>query len=221
MTIKCSFCDTLVVSNPMVCPNCGNDTSFKVTMGAVPGPCSLFNPQIGKPDSCVCGWRRASHPQGETYAERFGEKNTNPKDAIGSMKAPLHLLSPIAELHWAHAQFVGNVKYGAWNFRAGGARVSVYIAAAKRHLAAYISGEEFDPVDGTHHLGNVMACMAIIFEAQACGKLTDDRPPSVTHRRALEYVEGQMKRVVEQYRDKDPRHFTIDDTEELNLPRAV
>lgn len=148
-------------------------------------------------------------------------KETNPKDAIGDTKAPLHLCSPIAEAHWALAQFAGLTKYGAWNWRAAGVRSSIYIAAIKRHVAAYISGEEFDPVDGTHHLGNIMACCAILLEARECNKLTDDRPPMVTHRRALEYVEGQMARLKVHYADKAPRHYTIADTDELGHSQDV
>ena len=36
-------------------------------------------------------------------------KNTNPKDAIGSAKVPLGLLSPIAKAHWAAAQHLGRI----------------------------------------------------------------------------------------------------------------
>lgn len=147
-------------------------------------------------------------------------KDTNPKDAIGDKKAPLHLLSPIASLHWSLAQYAGNIKYGAWNWRAGGARASVYIAAAKRHLDAYTSGEEYDPVDGSHHLGNVMACAAILLEAREIGRLVDDRPPSFTHRHALAYVEGQMAKLKEKYASSNPYHYTIQDTprSEENAP---
>lgn len=139
-------------------------------------------------------------------------KDTNPKDAIGDKKVALALLSPIASAHWSLAQYAGLLKYGSWNWRAAGVRSSVYLSAMKRHMDAYISGEEVDPVDGTHHLGNVMACAAILLDAQAAGKLTDDRPPSVGLRETYAFVEAGMARLKEQYADKSPRHYTIADS---------
>lgn len=139
-------------------------------------------------------------------------KDTNPKDALGDKKVALALLSPIASAHWSLAQYAGLLKYGSWNWRAAGVRSSVYLSAMKRHMDAYISGEELDPVDGTHHLGNVMACAAILLDAQAAGKLTDDRPPSVGLRETYAFVEAGMARLKEQYADKAPRHYTIADS---------
>lgn len=140
-------------------------------------------------------------------------KASNPKDAIGDKKIPLHLLSPIASAYWAVAQFVGQIKYGAWNWRKAGVRSSVYIAAMKRHIDAYTSGEEVDPIDKTPHLGHIMACAAILIDAKAAGKLTDDRPPSVGLREAYAEVEKQMVLARENYGHMTPTHYTIADTE--------
>lgn len=140
-------------------------------------------------------------------------KLTNPKDAIGDTKLPLWLLSPIAKAQWSLCQFVGLIKYGAWNWRAAGVRTSVYLSAMQRHLDAYLSGEELDPKDGTPHLGHIMACAAILIDAKAAGKLTDDRPPSVSVRDAYAAAEAQMSVLKEQYADLTPRHYTIADTE--------
>ena len=140
-------------------------------------------------------------------------KDTNPKDAIGDKKVALALLSPIAKAAWSLAQFAGMCKYGAWNWRVSGVRSSVYLSAMQRHLDAYLSGEECDPVDGTRHLGNIMACAAILLDARAAGKLTDDRPPSVSLRGTYAEVEAQMTRLKELYADKTPRHCTIADTQ--------
>lgn len=139
-------------------------------------------------------------------------KDTNPKDAIGDKKVPLWLCSPIAKAHWAAAQFVGMVKYGAWNWRSAGIRNSIYLSAIQRHLDAYMSGEEVDPIDGTSHLGHIMACAAILIDAKAADKLTDDRPPSVSLREAYASVEAQMVKARENYGSMNPRHFTIADS---------
>lgn len=138
-------------------------------------------------------------------------KLSNPKDSIGDTKVPLWLCSPIAKAHWALGQFAGMLKYGAWNWRAAGVRSSVYLSAMERHIDAYKSGEEFDPVDGSHHLGNVMACCAILLDAQAAGKLTDDRPPSVGIRGTFHEVQERMAALRVQYADKAPKHWTIAD----------
>lgn len=151
-------------------------------------------------------------------------KASNPKDAISDTKVPLWLCSPIAHAHWALGQFAGLLKYGAWNWRAAGVRTSVYASAMKRHLDAYTSGEELDPVDGSHHLGNIMACAAILLDARAAGKLIDDRPPSVSVRPTYNFVEGAMAKLREKYKDwlpggpKAPRHYNIADTEFAGTP---
>lgn len=144
-------------------------------------------------------------------------KETNPKDAIGDKKPPLWLCSPIAKAAWAVAQFVGMVKYGAWNWRSAGIRNSIYLSAIQRHLDAYMSGEEVDPVDQTEHMGHIMACAAIILDAKAAGKLIDDRPPSVDLRRAYAAVEKQMILARENYGSMNPRHFTIADTGSISV----
>jgi hypothetical protein len=146
-------------------------------------------------------------------------KESNPKDAIANDRIPLWLLSPFAKAHWAIAQFAGLAKYGAWNWRKSGVRASIYISAAERHLDAWKSGEEFDPIDGSHHLGNVMACVAILIEAQECSKLVDDRPPSLSLRPAYERLAGVLARLRGQYKDRAPQHFTIAETEEC-FPRS-
>lgn len=142
-------------------------------------------------------------------------KPTNPKDHAATARIPLWLCSPIASAHWALAQFAGLLKYGAWNWRKDGVRASVYISAMKRHIDAFTSGEEFDPVDGTHHLGNIMACASILLDAKAAGKLVDDRPPAnADMRKEYARLELLAKSLIDQYKDRDPRHWTIADTDE-------
>lgn len=137
----------------------------------------------------------------------------NPKAAAGEKKIPLWLLSPIAKVHWAMAQFCGMLKYGAWNWRVAGISMSTYLSAIERHMDCFKSGERYDPVDGTHHLGNIMACCAIMLDAEAAGKLVDDRPPSIDVRDTYAEAELLMVKLREQYKNKAPRHYTIADTQ--------
>ena len=145
---------------------------------------------------------------------------SNPKDAIGGTKVPLHLVSPLVKAYAAIAHFLGNVKYGAWNYLAGGARASVYRAALERHMDRWWSGEENDPVDGTPHLANAMACINILVECQYRGNLIDDRPPRTDLTRAYAMVEDLMPKIRERYKDRDPKHWTIADEAEGHFPPA-
>lgn len=138
-------------------------------------------------------------------------KPTNPKDAVGVTKLPMNLVSPIIKSYQAVAHFLGMVKYGAWNWRLGGARASVYKAALDRHMDAWWEGEELDPADGTPHLANALACIGILIDAKHAGTFIDDRPPS-NHKELAKVrteFEVMMARIREQYKNADPHHFTI------------
>lgn len=145
----------------------------------------------------------------DEMAEQVADtKPTNPKDAAATGRVPLGLLSPIAKAHWALAQHCGRAKYGAWNWREAGARASIYLDAIGRHADGYLSGETYDPVDNTHHLGNVMACCAILLEAEAAGKLVDDRPPTLDMRATYADVEKRQADLTAKYSDRNPKHWT-------------
>lgn len=141
-------------------------------------------------------------------------KATNPKDAIGVLKVPLHLVSPIVKAYQSLAHYLGNVKYGAWNFRTCGARASVYKAALDRHIDKWWEGEEFDPADNTPHLANAQACLNILIECSLGGNLVDDRPPSRAKELNEVYamVERTMGEIRDRYKDRAPRHYTIADS---------
>lgn len=141
--------------------------------------------------------------------ETLESKDTNPKDAIGSDKLPMHLVSGIVKAYQAIAHFLGNVKYGAWNYRAKGARASVYRAALDRHVDAWWEGEELDPTDGTPHLANALACLNILIEAKEAGKLVDDRPPKSNYREVMDRLTPMVKKIKEKYKDSNPIHYTI------------
>ncbi|WP_175837079.1 dATP/dGTP diphosphohydrolase domain-containing protein [Burkholderia anthina] len=150
-------------------------------------------------------------------------KPTNPKDAIATDKLPLHLLSPFVKAYQAIAHYLGNVKYGAWNWRAAGIRLSVYKAAHDRHMDAFWEGEFYDPIDGTPHLANAQCCLNIVIDAWCTGNVIDDRPPSNPERLAevRAELEALMPKIRAKYADKHPRHFTIADTDELHRPRVA
>jgi len=100
----------------------------------------------------------------------------NPKTAIGVSKAPYHLVPPAAIHHTAMAFADGARKYGPYNWRDKTVSSSVYYSAAMRHLTAWWDGEDLSEDAKVHHLGHVMACMAILLDAESVGKMNDDRP---------------------------------------------
>ncbi len=91
-----------------------------------------------------------------------------------SDKIDLSLIPSIALKEEAKAFMVGERKYQRYNYTKGH-KASQLIAAALRHLTAWNEGEEYDPVDGQHHLGSARACCAMILRQMELGTLKDDR----------------------------------------------
>lgn len=107
-------------------------------------------------------------------------KETNPKDdAAAGTRVDLSLYPHTAIVHGALAMTEGHLKYGGYNYRVSGVKASVYIAALRRHLLKWEAGQDCDLKTLVHHLGSVIACAGIMLDAEACGKLIDDRPPAV------------------------------------------
>jgi len=103
----------------------------------------------------------------------------NPKDRFGLQKLSISKVPSTALATCAGAMMLGAEKYGPYNWREKDVRATVYVDAALRHLYAWFEGEEVDPESGVSHLGHVMACAAILIDAQHMGRLADDRPEHV------------------------------------------
>lgn len=141
--------------------------------------------------------------------------STNPKDAIGSQKLPLHLWPTTATALGCLGLLEGREKYGRQNYRAGnGVIASIYIDACKRHLDAWFEGEECAPDSGLPHLANALASLAIIVDARAHGKLIDDRAftPSPGYRALVDEITPHVARIKKLFEDKQPKHYTISDS---------
>ena len=142
-------------------------------------------------------------------------KPSNPKDICGDVKLPLHLWPATATAYGCIAMLNGMLKYGRSNFRAVGVRASIYQDAAKRHLDAWFEGEECDPDDGVPHLSAALACIAIIIDADAAGKLTDDRMVSGGYRKTMDKLTPHVARLKKLHEKRSPKHYTIDDSKEF------
>ncbi len=100
----------------------------------------------------------------------------NPKDLVGQKKVDLSLIPPAALIYIALAMEDGAKKYGPFNWRENKVRARVYLAAAMRHIAAKLDGEELAADSLKPHLAHAMACLAIYVDAEETGNLHDDRP---------------------------------------------
>lgn len=105
-------------------------------------------------------------------------KPSNPKDRIAGNKLSAGLVPDVARIALALAFTEGAVKYGRFNWRVAGVRASVYRDAMERHMIKWWNGQDKDPQTTVHHLANMMACCAIILDAELYGMLNDDRPPA-------------------------------------------
>ena len=140
-------------------------------------------------------------------------KDTNPKDAIGATKLPMHLIPGSAKAHMAIAFLEGALKYGKYNWRVAGVRASIYLDAMERHLEKWKNGEETDPLTGVPHLASVMACSAIILDAKAVGKLTDDRPPAAPVSKMIDDLAPVVRYLQLLYEGESPHQYTIEDSQ--------
>ncbi len=114
---------------------------------------------------------------------------TNPKEILGKTK-PMLGLNPRVALVWMAKAFefgahglnalgekVRPQGYGEYNWRNTEIRTMVYVHAMERHIADFVDGEDVADDSKVKHLGHIMACAAILLDAEECGTLIDDRPP--------------------------------------------
>jgi hypothetical protein len=136
-------------------------------------------------------------------------KDTNPKDAVGTKKVPFSVLPcrVLAELGLALLE--GARKYGRHNWRIAGVRASVYYDASYRHLMAWWEGEDIDPDSGLSHITKAIAGLMVIRDSMIQGNWVDDRPPKVPqgwvqdlNKKAAEIIE-RYPNPLEPYTEKD------------------
>jgi hypothetical protein len=102
--------------------------------------------------------------------------DNNPKTRFGIAKPNPFLVPPASIIYQALAMQDGAKKYGPYNWRGNQVTASIYVAAAMRHLMAWVDGEDNARDSGKPHLGHALACLGIIVDAYETGNLIDDRP---------------------------------------------
>lgn len=129
----------------------------------------------------------------ETVAPKSKALGTNPKDLLGSKKADMTKVPPVAIAWESLAMMDGAGKYGAFNWRENKVIASIYIAALLRHALAWYEGDRCAEDSGCHHLGHARACLGILLDAEATGNLIDDRPVSDSSLGALAKVFAEIE----------------------------
>lgn len=137
-----------------------------------------------------------------------GTKASNPKEAFGDAKMPLDLLPDTAVVQFNLAFLEGALKYGQYNWRIAGVSARTYVRAARRHLSKWWNGQDADPVTLVHELASVGACIAILLDAMAVGKLRDDRPPRADMERVLADAAKVSAHLKQLFKDHHPPQYT-------------
>jgi hypothetical protein len=123
----------------------------------------------------------------------FLVKTENPKAAFGAAKAPLFGIPWSAVAALGTVMGGGGYKYGLYNYRDTKIATSTYHDALLRHFMLWADGEDVDPVavdgdpvpgSGVSHLAHIMACCALMIDAEVNGMLDDDRSKT-GHMRAV------------------------------------
>jgi hypothetical protein len=91
-----------------------------------------------------------------------------------SDKPNMSLLSSLAIEELSKVLTFGAKKYSDHNWRKG-ISTSRLLAAAFRHLFAYLRGEDLDPETGLSHVAHAMCCMMFIIELKITDPKSDDR----------------------------------------------
>jgi dATP/dGTP diphosphohydrolase, N-terminal len=167
--------------------------------------CADCYPNLNAPPS---GMEYGNVPES---APKEAEKLSNPKDIVGSNKVPLHLFPLTAVAAGCLAFLEGVLKYGRSNFRVVGVRSSIYYDAARRHLDSWFEGEDIDPESGIDHLGKALACIAVLIDAKAAGKLHDDRMVAGGYAEYVKQLTPLVAELKKRHADKNPTHYTIAD----------
>lgn len=132
----------------------------------------------------------------------------NPKKLYGDKKPPLSYFPLVAILAGLEALYDGRLKYGPYNWRDEPVEAMTYVDAALRHLELYANGEDVTRDTAVKNLGAVIACCAILLDAEAEGSLIDNRRISEAACLVMEAAENWVKTIRERYEPASPTKLT-------------
>lgn len=126
-------------------------------------------------------------------------KDTNPKDAVGVKKVPLHVVSSPVLMEIGLAMLEGDRKYGGHNYRVAGVRASVYYDALMRHIMSWWEGEDIDPDSGLNHVTKALSTLTVLRDAMLNDMWTDDRPPKFKNKEWVKEFNKVAGDIIEKY----------------------
>ena len=141
-------------------------------------------------------------------------KDKNPKDIVGSKKAPLSTIPANVLMEVGLAMLEGSLKYGRHNYRATDVRASVYYDACQRHIMDWWEGEDIDKKSQIHHVTKAIAGLIVLRDAIMQDKFIDDRPPVTKDADWLEKLNKKAEEMIE--RCRAPKSPYIKENEERN-----
>lgn len=134
------------------------------------------------------GWQNSTGAQAEYWCARWlhkevlyervesTTKESNPKDAVGCKKVPLHGMPAPVLMECGLVKLHGDLKYGEYNWRDVGVRASIYYDALMRHMMAFWEGEDVDPDSGISHIAHAITGLAVLRDSMIQENWVDDRP---------------------------------------------
>ena len=134
----------------------------------------------------------------------MANKDTNPKDAVGTKKVPISTVPCGPILLAGLAMLEGARKYGRHNYRAAGVRASVYYdAVVARHIMPWWEGQNIDPDSGLNHIDKAIASLLVLRDSMLSGNWIDDRPPR--NSLDLKDLNAKAAAIIDKYPDaKEP-----------------
>lgn len=134
----------------------------------------------------------------------------NPKQAFGNKKPRLSLTPMSAQIAQSEAQMDGALKYGEVNWRTDPVEAMTYVDAALRHLRLYENGENLARDTKVRNLGAVMACCAILIDAEVHGTLIDNRNHSPDTCDMLHEAEKMVQHLKDMQAERDKQKPVYD-----------
>jgi hypothetical protein len=144
------------------------------------------------------------------YAKPDPAQPPNPKKLMGDKKPPLHLLPLAGMIHQSLAHMDGDLKYGFENWNETPVEKLTYIGALLRHAELYKYGENYARDTNVHNLGAVMACCAILLDAELNGKLIDNTRHSKATCDLLHNAEAVVTALQDMQREREAKKNTFD-----------
>lgn len=149
-----------------------------------------------------CRFRRNEIGQYEEDVSSYcPSPQPNPKELDSSHKVPVSLFPATAVIAGAFVMNLGNQMPGRTplNWRDKPVRNTSYVSAVMRHLGKYMDGEDNDPDlsersgQDVSHLWAALSSLAIMIDAEECGKLLDARPPKGGAAKMLDRLTKEKK----------------------------